>query len=590
MTVARTLLVLGLVLGVVPVASGAAETCVKASDPIESRNDLGAVARPNTTPAPNRLLNFAQISDAHILDDDGAVVLGGAPLDPTISRLQTAQRLQDEYTDEVLNSMVGTINACNTEASPVDFMISTGDNTDIGMVNEVRRFIDTIDGKANQPTAYEPKCMASLPAGTSAALANAFCRVPTGAVVADTQTVDPNPNNITYQLTALRTVRQLLDTLGAVLTGRNAAGQTNVNRQTLNRAPGLPKTLQCTPGVAGCPLNRVEVPWYVAFGNHDGTLRGTVPFQPGFQVIAQTNGRHLMQLQHEFIDEFFETSTPPDGHGFGEADAGRRNDNDERNDGYYAFDWPPANPRFRMIVLNTLIDGVEGGVDLGTLPVYGPVQIRNPFALESGAIDADQFTWLKGELADAEADDKLVMVFSHHPDVSWAELGQFGFAVPAHTTAAQLDGELASHPNVIAWVAGHTHRNRIRAFKVTGSTGTNGTISAPVACTVPNACKGFWQIETASLIDTPQEARLIEVVDNGNGIGSIRGTLIEHAFPKSRTLAASDDRCQFYVDDTAAVQRLITEGDITAICTAGGTSEGEEVDRNVELIFQMPPA
>ncbi len=182
-----------------------------------------------------------------------------------------------------------------------------------------------------------------------------------------------------------------------------------------------------------------------------------------------------------------------------------------------------------------------------------------------------------------------MLVFSHHPDLSFAEFGQFGFAVPAHTTAAQLNGELASHPNVVAWIAGHTHRNRIRAFKVTDNTsGTNGTVTAPVNCAPSKTCTGFWQIETASLIDTPQEGRILQVLDNGDGTGVLRATLIGHAFTKSRTLADVDDRCQFYLDDTTAVQRLVTEGDLTALCEAGGTSQGDPIDRNVDLLFRMP--
>ncbi len=582
------LLVFGLA-GGTPEASAAPPVCSEAPDAFQTRTDLAAGS---LLGGAQQLVRFVQLSDVHILDDDGAVAVGGSVIDPTISRVSTAQRLQDEYTDEVLNAMVGTLNACHASEA-LEFMIATGDNTDLSLVNETRRFIDNLDGTFDAPTAYEPKCAASLPAETPVQVRDLYCKTPTGKGVADTQTVDPNPNNFFYQFTQTRAVLQFLDTLSAVISGRDANNGRSGTRQTFNRAPGLPAALRCNAGDAGCEhfgLSQ-DLPWYAVFGNHDGTLRGTIPYEPGIQVIASGFGRHFMQLQHEFIDEFFKTKPLPGpiGHGFDEADPARKADVDERNDGYYGFDWPEAAPKFRMIVLNTLIDGVEGGVDLGTLPVFGPVQVRNPFALESGAIDAEQFAWLKGELAAAEAAGKLVLVFSHHPDLSFAEFGQFAFAVPAHTTAAQLDGELASHPNVIAWIAGHTHRNRIRAFKVTGNTvGTNGTITAPVNCPVGKTCPGFWEIETASLIDSPQEGRILEVFDNLDGTGVIKATLLEHGFTRSKTLADADDRCQFYLDDTASVQRLVTEGDLTAICEAGGTSGGEAGDRNVHLVFKMP--
>jgi len=588
MTTGRLFLAMTLVLGVGGGAF-AIDSCPAAPDPFVTRTELGGTAPEGAS----SMLRFAQISDVHILDDDGQLLLGLSPIDGTISRVSTAQRMQDEYTDEVLNSIVGAIDACTSASRPIEFMISTGDNVDLGLVNEVRRFIDNIDGTFDAPTAYEEKCRVAL--GPAAALVgDTACKRPTGNGVADTQTVDPDPADPTYQSTQTRPVRQAVDTLSAVLTGRAADGGTDPSRQTFTQAPGLPQALRCNAGATGCAHRGLDddIPWYVAFGNHDGTARGTVPYQPGFQEAATALGRHYMQLQHEFIDEFSKTTALPGpiGHGFAEADAARRNDGDERNDGYYAFDWPKNGPaRFRMIVLNTLIDGVEGGVDLGaSLPVVGPVQVRNPFALDSGAIDTDQFDWLKSELAALDGTKKLALVFSHHPDLSFADRGDFGFAVPGYVTAAALDAELASHPNLIAWVAGHTHRNRIRAFQVTNGVGSNGDITAPVACKAAT-CSGFWEIETSSLIDSPQEARIVEISTNpGQGTGAIRATLIEHDVTKSRTLAEADDRCQFYLDDPAAAQRLITEADISAFCTQGGTRSGEAGDRNVELVFQLP--
>src|SRR5215471_15356686 len=107
MTVERLFLALTLAIGISPVAF--ATDCPTAGDDVVVRTDLGG-SEPQGAPS---ILRFAQISDVHILDDDGALLLGVSPLDATISRVSTAQRMQDEYTDEVLNSMVGSINSCN---------------------------------------------------------------------------------------------------------------------------------------------------------------------------------------------------------------------------------------------------------------------------------------------------------------------------------------------------------------------------------------------------------------------------------------------------------------------------------------------
>lgn len=563
--------------------------CAIAGDSFRTLEDLqkGSLAADASL-----LLRFAQISDAHILDDDGQILNGLSPLDPVHPILESAQRFQDEYTDEVLNSMLGTINACN-DKQKVEFMISTGDNVDLGTVSELRRFIDNIDGIADQPSAFEKKCRASLPADTPEAVLDLLCTRFTGKGLPDTQTVDPKPDDLTYQLLYTRMPRQLLDTETAVLTGRDEQGNTHPDLQTATRAPGLPRGLRCELNASGCDKNALSpaIPWYAVFGNHDGTARGTVTYEPGLQEISLATGRHYMQQQHEFIDEFFQTSSLPVGHGFEQVPFPRMNDGDPRNDGYYAFDRSNSGgTTFRLIVLNTLIDGVDGDlatVDAGAL---GPANVRNPLALDTGAIDDEQFGWLAAELENPANANKLVLVFSHHPDRSFSEFGTFAFTPPGYKKAAEVDELLAEHPSVIAWIAGHTHRNLIRAFKVTDGKGSNGDVTdVTVNCPSGKTCPGFWQIETSSLIDTPEEARIIEIFDNGNGTGVIKATLIEHDFQKSRDLADADDRCQFYLTDPGSVQRLVTEADLSAICTQGASPRsGDPKDRNVNLVFAMP--
>jgi hypothetical protein len=42
---------------------------------------------------------------------------------------------------------------------------------------------------------------------------------------------------------------------------------------------------------------------------------------------------------------------------------------------------------------------------------------------------------------------------------------------------------------------------------------------------------GFWEINTASHVDWPQQSRIVEVVDNGDRTLSIFGTILDHAAP-----------------------------------------------------------
>ncbi|HSW14819.1 MAG TPA: hypothetical protein VLI06_18385 [Solimonas sp.] len=553
-------------------------SCVNfAPDAFLTRNEL----TPGTRRADAQLmLRFLQFTDDHIIDDEGQAIHGAGFTDPLHVTFESALRLQQEYSDEALNDMIQGVNACHA-AFPAEFMIVTGDSADLTTLAETRRFIDNLDGTFDRVSAFEETCLAGLPAGTPAAIAEASCTRFTGRGVADTQTVDPDPEDPSYQLLATRTARQILDATTAAASGRAADGSTDPARQTSTRAPGLPEALRCHAGDAGCANAKLAMPWLVAFGNHDGYIRGTVALpQDVLNAALFAAGRRYLANQHEFIDEFFKSEPAPGplGHGFNLADLTRRMDNDLRNDGYYAFD--AGGGKFRMLVINTIIDGHDSRIP-GNL-------LLNPFALSDGTIDAAQFDWVKAELAAASARHQLVMLFSHHPDLTFAEYGMFAPLVPIEVTAAALNAELASWPNLIAWVAGHTHVHRIRAFKVDNGNGSNGVVETPVACKGPGPCSGFWQIETASLIDEPQEQRLLEVFDNGDGSGTIRAPVLTHRYDKSKALAAADDRCALYLADPAAVAAAVTEANLGALCSQGGVRIGQPTDRNVDLMFRMP--
>lgn len=138
-----------------------------------------------------------------------------------------------------------------------------------------------------------------------------------------------------------------------------------------------------------------------------------------------------MLRQSEFIQEVFNTraSPGPIGHGFGFVDSARFNDANDRNDGYYAFD--AGGGKFRMIVLNSIIDGVDPRIPIESL--------RNPAALADGGIDRAQFQWLDAQLQAALNREQLAMIFTHHPDLTFAEFGTFAALVPIEVRAAELN-------------------------------------------------------------------------------------------------------------------------------------------------------
>ena len=106
-----------------------------------------------------------------------------------------------------------------------------------------------------------------------------------------------------------------------------------------------------------------------------------------------------------------------------------------------------------------------------------------------GLVRPDQPGWLAGQLVGAE--QRHVIVISHQPLAS-SEGGD--------SILSLLDG----NPRVIAVLAGHTHRNSIE----------------------PRA--HYWLINTASLIDYPQQARALRVVRTAGGGIAIETWMLDH--------------------------------------------------------------
>lgn len=315
----------------------------------------------------------------------------------------------------------------------------------------------------------------------------------------------------------------------------------------------------------------LNVPWFAVFGNHDDQLLGTVPnnivdwlyfsdvkfdlpgSDPTVAAIGQALGTNpsllgpmLAKLRttgpvipvtadarrrpfspREFIRRHFDPAVKgagPIGHGFADPDG-------------------PSWYKFKIA------DGVLG-ISLNT---------TNSMGIADGSISQRQLDWMNRTIAANR--DQLVMVFSHHTSTTMtASLPNPETPGERQYDGQHLVGQLHEHPNVIAWVNGHTHKNEMIAHR--GAT--------------PK--QSFWEINTASHIDFPQLARILEVTDNGDGTISIFTPLIEADSPYT---ADPSDLSQ---NGLASLYRELSYNDVHRDDDLLGAAK----DRNCELLLANP--
>jgi metallophosphoesterase (TIGR03768 family) len=394
-----------------------------------------------------RLLNFFTLTDIHITDKESPVqgIYSGY-----LGKNSSAYSPVMLYSTHVLDAAVRAINGLHRQ-TPFDFGMALGDAANGAQYNELRWYIDVLDGQPITPSS-----------------------------------------------------------------GNNAGADT-IDYQKQYQAEGLDKS----------------IPWYQTLGNHDcnwlgsypitdyfrpfytndtilllgdlfvdgpdtrvaymGSIDGRTPFGDIIGVGAATNFATAPKVlasdpnrrplsRSQWMSEFMTTSSMPNGHGFTQASV----TNDFAS---YSFE-PKTNMPVKVIVLDDT--QTDDNYDL-----HG-----------QGFLNQQRFDWLVGELDKGQAEDKLMIVSAHIP----IELIGYGFATPPAFTSTNLLAKLHTYPNLILWVSGHVHRNKI----------------TPHPSPYPTRPEyGFWEVETASLRDFPQQFRTFDIRRNTDNTISILATDVD---------------------------------------------------------------
>jgi metallophosphoesterase (TIGR03767 family) len=566
-----------------------------AGEPPTVRTELGAAAQAGREARRRALLSLVGFTDFQLADEES---VARGPWADKCGQVPTksAFRPQEAMVPHLINSNIRAANAIAAgpvTGRPFDFGIQLGDAADNTQRNEVRWFIDLLDGGLIDPDSGDPERYEG----------------PQGR--------EPWPSP---------TGRAILELANDPFF-----------------APGLRRA------------DGSQIPWYSVLGNHDAKIQGTVTNLPGWwdfvnvysqgpvfiRDLAPDHQQELCANPALIGDPAFwmQVLSRPGTTSIVTADAARATLTRRQ---WMAEHLPPAAAR-------AIDSGARGstGVPAGHGYLNNPqctdaagkpldrlcysydaqgihfvvIDTNADEGLQNGNIDEAQMDWLERDLiahssryyeaggalaSTSHGRNSLIVVFSHHTRDTMSE----DFPVKLKTTdypptarldqsgralGAEFEALLHRFPNVILHGAGHTHENRVWA---------RPGRKADEAKSLPGT--GYWEVNSSSHADWPMQSRTIEIVDNRDGTLSIFGILFDATAPARACKTKTETDCIAWSHDAtnesalgapakineeylAAVAREVGWNDPQEGAALGGEQRGRDNgDRNVELLVMNP--
>jgi len=510
--------------------------------PLVVRSEL-AEAKRGRDDTRDALACFVQFTDVHVVDDESPVRFEYVhPF--TGSAYRPHEILSTQGTSSLVrrvNSLVAGGNGGPFTGRPYDCMVSTGDNTDNHEHVELDWLMASFNGGTITPSTGDP---------------------------------------LRYE--------------GVQNSGVPLYWNPESTMRDLYKDHGFPHI----PGLLSAAIKQfeapgIDLPWYSVFGNHDDSVEGTLPsgipfFDDAYVGNLKIEGASSDAAARNLVDAM--ATRPQEVAALVPQAAGivRTVTADPRRAPFTPQQYIAAHLEKKNKGRHGPVGhGFAEGSDISGIAYYTfsigkgitgiTMDSTNRIGFTDGSLGDAQFRWIErvltagssryfdstGHQSTHAAPDTYFILFSHHTSTTMNNLlpDPANLFEPRHS-GPELVALLQRFPNVLAWVNGHTHVNDI-----------NPRMG-------PTLERSFWEINTASHIDYPQQARLLEVVDNHDSTLSIFTTLIEADSPYQ---VKYDDRSP---EGLASLYREFSLNDVHYDPARLGLPK----DHNTELLLPNPLA